>query len=421
VVDRGRLGAENTAGRPEEDRMRTTWTFHCAGQLLFGLHATRQLGEAATRAGVRRMLLVTDPVLVRAGLADTVREPLRRAGVAVELFDGGEPEPSLHAVAAAVAAGRAFRPDAVLGLGGGSNMDLAKITATILTHGGEPLDYVGDDRISGPVLPVFCLPTTAGTGSEVSGASVLTDTEHHMKVGILSNHLRPRLALVDPLLTVSCPPKVTADSGIDALTHAVEAYTAVDNADFPLPPGERTIYQGRHPFGDMFAERAIALVGRFLRRAVADGSDLEAREGMALAATLGGLAFSNVGVAVVHALEYPVGGATHCSHGAGNGLLLPYVMRFNLPARKRELTAIARLLGEDVTGLSEDEAADRGVSAVARLRNDIGIPGRLRDLGVKPEQLRPFAEKAHAIRRILRVNPRPVTADDLEGILRAAY
>ncbi len=184
-------------------------------------------------------------------------------------------------------------------------MDLAKITAVLLAHGGKPLDYAGDDKVPGPILPLLCVPTTAGTGSEASAASVLSDTDNQMKVGILSNYLRPAAAVVDPLLTVSCPPKVTADSGIDALTHAIEAYTAVENADFPLPPGERSVYQGRHPFGDMLAEKAIGLIAAFLRRAVRDGSDLEAREGMALGATLAGMAFSNVGVALVHALEYP--------------------------------------------------------------------------------------------------------------------
>src|SRR5437667_106645 len=170
-------------------------------------------------------------------------------------------------------------------------------------------------KIPGPVWPLVCVPTTAGTGSEVSAAAVLTDTDSQMKVGILSNHLRPRVALVDPLLTVSCPPKVTADSGIDALTHAIEAYTAVDNATFPLPAGERTVYQGRHPLGDCLAEKAIGLVGQYLRRAVKQADDLEARDGMALAATLAGMAFSNVGVAVVHAMEYAIGGAVQCSQG----------------------------------------------------------------------------------------------------------
>jgi alcohol dehydrogenase class IV len=265
------------------------------------------------------------------------------------------------------------------------------------------------------------MPTTAGTGSEVSAAAVLTDTDNHIKVGVLSNYLRPRVAVVDPQLTVSCPVKVTADSGIDALTHAIEAFTAVDNADFPLPTGERSVYQGRHPFGDMLAERAITLIGRYLRQAVAYGNNREAREGMALGATMAGLAFSNVGVALVHAMEYPVGGAVHCSHGAGNGLLLPYVMRFNLPARMREFAKIATFLGEDVSGLPIDQAAHKAIAAVESLRGDIGIAARLRDIGVKEEQLRPFAEKAAGIKRILRVNPRAVDADAIETIFRAAF
>jgi alcohol dehydrogenase len=401
--------------------MRTTWTFHTAGQLLFGRDATLQLGDVARRLGAKRMLVVTDPVLLRAGLVERVHGPLSEAGVTVEVFSGGEPEPSFRAVETCLAHAAAFKPDAILGLGGGSNMDLGKITAVIHTHGGQIRNYVGDDKVPGPIMPLLCLPTTAGTGSEVSAATVLTDSDNQIKVGVLSNYLRPAVALVDPLLTLSCPPKVTADSGIDVLTHAIEAFTAVDNEVFPLPHGERSVYQGRHPFGDMLAEKAIALVGRYLERAVASGHDLEAREGMALAATTAGMAFSNVGVAVVHALEYPVGGATHCSHGAGNGLLLPYVMRFNLPARTAQFAEVARLLGKDITGLSVGEAAEKGIQAVEKLRGAIGIPLRLRELGVKQEQLRPFAEKAFGIKRILRVNPRPVTVADLEGILQAAY
>jgi alcohol dehydrogenase len=401
--------------------MRTVWTFHTAHQLIFGRNAVTQLGEAAVRLGVKRAFLVTDPILLRAGVVEPVHAPLSVSGVAVDIFSGGEPEPPLRAARAAVEQARAFRPDAVIGLGGGSNMDLAKIAAVVLKHGGEPRDYVGDDKITGPILPLICLPTTAGTGSEVSAATVLTDTENQIKVGVLSNFLRPRVAVVDPLLTMTCPPKVTADSGIDALTHAIEAYTAVDNEQFPLAHGERSVYQGRHPLSDLHAEKAIALIGANLRRAVANGQDEDAREGMALAATLAGMAFSNVGVAAVHALEYPVGGATRCSHGAGNGLLLPYVMRFNLPARRARFAAIARLLGEKVSGMDEAQAAESAVTAVERLRADIGIPNRLRDLGVSKTQLRQFAEKAFGIKRILRVNPRPVTVEDLEQILQAAY
>jgi alcohol dehydrogenase class IV len=401
--------------------MRTTWTFYTAGEVLFGAHATRQLGEVALRLGLERILLVTDPILMRAGLVDPVLGPLSEAGVRVELFTGGEPEPSLEAAYKAIAAGREFRPDGILGLGGGSNMDLAKIVSVVLAHGGTPGMYFGDSKVPGPVLPLICLPTTAGTGSEVSAAAVLTDTANAIKVSTLSNYIRPRVALIDPTLTHTCPPKVTADSGIDALTHAIEAYTAVDNATFPLPAGEKSVYQGKNPMADMIAEKAIALVGQYLRRTVKDGSDAEAREGMALAATLGGMAFSNAGVAVVHALEYPVGGAVHCSHGAGNGLLLPYVMRFNLEARPAAFARVAELLGEEVRGLGEMAAAERAVAAVERLNADIGIPTRLRDLGVKEEQLPIFAEKAFALKRILRVNPRQVTVADLEAILRSAF
>jgi alcohol dehydrogenase class IV len=401
--------------------MRETWTFHSAGQILFGRNAIGQIGEVAGRLGAKRMLIVTDSILDSAGIVQRVREPLAGHGLAVDVFTGGEPEPSMRAAEKCLEHARAWRPDALVGLGGGSNMDLAKITAAVLTHGGTPRTYVGEDKIPGPVVPLICVPTTAGTGSEVTAASVLTDSDNQMKVGVLSNYLRPRVALVDPLLTVSCPPKVTADSGIDALTHAIEAYTAIDNAHFPLPPGERSVYQGKHPLGDIMAEKAIALIGQHLRRAVHNGLDLEAREGMALGATLAGLSFSNVGVAVVHALEYPVGGATHCSHGAGNGLLLPFVMRFNLSARPKEFATIARLLGEDISGLGDQAAALRAVSAVEKLRQDIGVPGRLRDLGVKADQLRPFAERAFQIKRILRVNPRTVTVEDLEGILKDAY
>jgi alcohol dehydrogenase class IV len=394
--------------------MRTVWTFHSAVQIMFGRDAVKQLGDIATRLKAKRALIVTDPILDKAGLLERARQPLTAAGLEVAAFTGGEPEPSMKAAIACFEMAKTFQPDLLVGLGGGSNMDLAKLAATLLKHGGSPRDYVGDDKIPGPIFPLICVPTTAGTGSEVSAASVVTDTENHIKVGILSNWLRPTAAVVDPLMTLSCPPKVTADSGIDALTHAIEAYTAVDNADFPLPPGERSVYQGKHPMGDLCAEKAITLVGKFLRRAVKDGSDLEAREGMALAALLAGLAFSNVGVALVHAMEYPVGGAVHCSHGAGNGLLLPYVMRFNLPAKTEAFAEIAAMLGEPAS-------AENAIAAVERLRNDIGVPQRLRDIGVKPEQLRTLAEKAIGIKRILRVNPRSVTVDDIEGIFKDAY
>ena len=400
---------------------RTTWNFYSAGRLVFGSGAVRQLPGFLESIASEKVLIITDALLAKAGVVDQVRTPLIESARTVEVFEGGEPEPSLRIAEAAIEKANAFRPDAILGLGGGSNMDLAKITANIYTHGGEFADDFGYDNVRGPLCPLVCIPTTAGTGSEVSHAAVLTDTENQMKISTLSQFLRPALAVVDPELTLTCPPKATADSGIDALTHAIEAYTAVDHTELAIPPGEGWPYDGKTPLGDSLAEKAIALIGEHLVTAVKEPQNLAAREGMALAATLAGLAFSNCAVAVVHALEYPLGGALHCSHGAGNGLLLPYVMQYNLPVRQKEMAAIARLLGEDVAGLSLEEAAVRAISAVEKLRKDIGIPERIRDLGGTREQLPEFARKAYEIKRLMLLNPRLPSEADLLGILESAY
>ena len=352
---------------------------------------------------------------------DAVTSALRSANIAVVEFLEGEPEPAVRLAVAGAAEAKSAQPDAVLGLGGGSNMDLAKLTAVLAAHGGSPHDYFGFDQVPGPVLPLICMPTTAGTGSEVSHAAVLTDTENQMKVSTLSHHLRPQLAVVDSALTDGCPPQVTADSGIDALTHAVEALTATKWDQLTLEPGEKCAYEGSHPLGNLLAEEAIRLVGRHLKAAVADGADAAARDGMALAATLAGLAFSNCGVALVHALEYPLGGVLHCSHGAGNGLLLPYVMRFNLPQRTAEIARVGELLGAE---LPPGDAAVRGeaaISAVERLRAEIGIPQRIRELGGSQDQLPEFAQKAYAIKRLRLINPRPATEQDLLDILQSAF
>ena len=400
---------------------RTTWTFHSAGQIIFGRDAAAQIGDVAASLRTQRALLVTDRVLVAGGLVEPLRSSLDARNIKVIVFDGGEAEPSIRVALACHEVARHFHPDVLIGLGGGSNMDLSKIVAVLLTHGGHPRDYVGEGKVPGPILPVIAIPTTAGTGSEVSGASVLTDEELHLKVGVLSNHLRPSVALVDPLLTVSCPPKVTADSGIDALTHAVEAITAVDNGDFPLPSGEFSMYQGRHLLGECLAEKAIQLIARHLAEAVHNGQNLAAREAMHLGSLLAGLAFSNIGVALVHALEYPIGGAVHCSHGCGNGLLLPYVMDFNKPARLETMARVAELMGLAVSGQTVEAAADTAIQAIRDLRLQIGIPDRLRNIGVRETQLSGFAQAAFGIKRMLRVNPRQATAQDLEEILRAAY
>ena len=402
--------------------MRSTWNFYSAGQLTFGPGCVSQLPVILARRNLIRPLIVTDPLLLSAGVCEQVTAPLKAAGIDFKLFDGGEPEPSIAAAERAIALAREVRPDVIVGVGGGSNMDLAKITAAAYTHGGAANAYFGFDNLPGPVTPLVCVPTTSGTGSEVSHAAVLTDTANQIKVSTLSNYLRPAVALVDPQLSYTCPPKVTADSGIDALTHAIEAYTATNSFDLDPLASFQQAYDGRNELTDCLAEKAIALVGKHLVAAVKNGADRAARDGMSLAATLAGIAFSNAAVAVVHALEYPLGGVVHCSHGAANGLLLPHVMRFNLPARSAAFANIAALLGENIAGLTEAAAAERAVVAVEKLRDAIGIPARIRDLGATRDQLPSFAEKAFAIKRLMTMNPRRVeSAADLLSIYEAAY
>jgi alcohol dehydrogenase class IV len=411
--------------------MRGEWRFYSAGEIIFGRGAVRRVGSVIRQLGAERVLLITDAPLVAAGLHVPVEASLAGAGVAVDRFAGSQAKPTLDTVSGCLEAARAADYDALVALGGGSTIDVAKAVGVLLRHGGTTEEYFGEHTVPGPIVPLVAISTTAGTGSEVSGASVLADPAAQRRGAILSNYLRPRAAVYDPLLTVTCPPKVTAEAGIDALSHAVETYMVVSHraemspgrppedlpADYELPG----LYQGRFPLSELLAERAIALIGRHLRHAVYRGGNLEAREGMHLASLLAGMAFSNAGLTAVHALEYPVGVASGCSHGAGNGLFLPYVMEYNIPACPERLARVARLLGEKVSGLPTREAAGLASAAVLRLNAEIGIPTRLRELGVSEDELRPLAEATAGLRRLLDLNPRPLDADTLEGILRRAY
>jgi alcohol dehydrogenase class IV len=379
------------------------------------------VGELVRQQGAQKALIVTDEILTGAGLHTHVEAALSEADVDFDRFDNSEAKPTLDAVSACVSAAQGKEYGALVALGGGSNIDLAKAAAVVLRYGGSAEDYFGENRVPGPVTPLIAVSTTAGTGSEVSAASVLADPAKNRRAAILSNHLRPAVAVYDPLLTISCPPRVTADAGIDALAHAVEAYMVVSSETILGPDRSLGIYQGRFPLSDLLAEKAIALIGRYLRRAVYHGGDLEAREGMHLASLLAGMSFSNAGLTAVHALEYPLGIAAGTTHGAGNGLLLPYVMAYNVPACPEQLATVARLLGEETDGLPVYQAARLSVDAVERLCQESDVPTQLRQLGISEEQLRPLAEATANIVRLLRMNPRPLDADDLEQILRWAW
>ena len=269
----------------------------------------------------------------------------------------------------------------------------------------------------------MAIPTTAGTGSEVSPSSILTDVKANLKKGISDNKLRPRVAIVDPLLTLSCPPNVTAATGIDVLAHAIESYIAIHFAYLPLNPGEEdmVLYHGSYPLTECLALKAVELVGQNLKTAVEQGRNVEARVNMAMANVMAGIAFSNSGVTAVHAMAYPLGAISHAPHGVVNVLLLPYVMEYNLPVRIKELADVARALGEKVDGLSLREAALKSVSAVNELIRDIGLPTRMRDIGVKEKDIRPMAEATMQVTRLLRSNPRRVSIESLEEIYKSAF
>jgi alcohol dehydrogenase len=321
-----------------------SWQFASAGSVVFGRGSSAEIGAYAQRLGITRAIVVTDATLSRLGMVDRLTASLDRSGCKTTVYDGCMPEPPLECATEATQLALKAGANGVVALGGGSNIDIAKMVAILVRHGGQPQDYFGFDRVTGPVLPLIACPTTAGTGSEVSNSSVLTDRAASTKVSSLSPYLRPSLALVDPDLTDSCPAAVSAHSGIDALVHAIEAITARSSEDIPGATQLERPYAGAYALTQLLGLEAVRLIGKSLKTAVHEGTNRAARDDMALAATLAGMAFSNSGVALVHALEYPIGALTHCSHGEGNGLLLPHVMRFNLQSRLSEFARIAEAL-----------------------------------------------------------------------------
>ncbi|HEX6023276.1 MAG TPA: iron-containing alcohol dehydrogenase [Solirubrobacter sp.] len=373
-------------------------------QVLFGVGMAEAAGRVAATYG-RRVLVCTDPVIAETPGFATVTASLTGD---VAVFSGAAVDVPRTAIDAAVELGRSHEPDVIVAVGGGSVIDLAKVTALLLAHGGPLEDYYPVQSVPGPVVPLIALPTTAGTGSEATPVSVITDPKTEMKVGIASPHLIPRHAICDPLLTVGAPPVVTAHSGIDALVHAVESYMAARETPSPdLVLGRPQV--GKNLLSDALALTAAEHIARNLARAVKDGSDIEARTGMLYGSLLAGIAFGNSGVSAAHALQFAVGAATHTSHGLGTGLLLPYCMAFNRPACEPELAELERVFGTEP------------ITFVHELGRQIGLPASLAEIGVSRADLRPMAVASAGIRRLIDNNPRPLDADALERILEAAW
>ncbi|WP_374661312.1 iron-containing alcohol dehydrogenase [Inhella sp.] len=352
-------------------------------------------------AGMRRPLLVTDPG-VRA-LAEPCCTALREAGVALAVFDAVQPDPPPEVVERALALAREHRADGVIGLGGGSSLDSAKLVALLAGSRQELPATFGVNQASGPRLPLVLVPTTAGTGSEVTPIAIVT-TGADTKQGIVSPWLLPDLALLDATLIRGLPPAVTAATGIDAMVHAIEAYTSL---------------RLKNPMSDALALQALALLDRWLPSAWAEGEDLEAREQTLLGACMAGMAFANAPVAAVHALAYPLGARFHVPHGLSNALVLGPVLRFNAPQAELLYAELGRHLGLGA-GRDETSACTAFIEHMAALSGRLGLPTRLRDVGVQAGDLDRLADDALLQTRLLINNPRPLTRADARELYASA-
>jgi alcohol dehydrogenase class IV len=386
--------------------------------LIFGRGQRGAIAANAAALG-KRVLVVTDERMTASGDCRDLVIGLEKAGLAVTLFDGTIAELPAESIAAGVAAGRAANADVIIGLGGGSCMDAAKLVALLLTHGGQLSDYYGEFKVPGPVLPVIAVPTTSGTGSEVTPVAVVSDPDRAVKVGIASPHLIPHTAICDPDLTDSCPRSLTAVSGADALTHAIEAFTTIRRApDANL--AQEHVFVGKNAFSDYYALEAIRLIAGNLWRACENGADRDARDALMLGSSYAGLAFGVAGTAAAHAVQYPVGALTHTPHGAGVAVMMPYVMQFNKSHAAPELAEIAVAMDVGADG-DINARAQAAIEAVAALFASIGIPRTIKDLGLSEDKVEWTAEAALGAVRLVKNNPHPLDGNSMLGLVRAAY
>lgn len=391
--------------------------FRSPRYLAIGPGQRRALPKYVAQSG-RKALLVTDARMAGVAEFKALAAAVAAEGVAVTIFDGTIAELPLDCIAAGVDMGRAAGADVIVGIGGGSCIDAAKVIALLLTFGGKASDYYGEFKVPGPTLPVIALPTTSGTGSEVTPVAVLADAERAVKIGIASPHLIPHVAICDAELTYSCPPALTAHSGADALTHAIEAFT---NLRRPLSDNlvHEHVFLGKNELSDQFALGAISDIAASLKQAFDNGSDELARQRLMAGATKAGLAFGTAGTAAAHAVQYPVGAMTHTAHGLGVAVLMPHVMAFNRQYCEPELAQIADAMG--VGGSSIADKAQAAIDAVVALFASVGIPRTLADLGITREQLPLVVEQALGSTRLVKNNPRPLDAASMAILVEGAF
>ncbi|MDF1576905.1 MAG: iron-containing alcohol dehydrogenase [Desulfobulbales bacterium] len=374
-----------------------TFTINQPTRITFGIGAIAGLADLVREEGASKPFLVLDPGVKKAGLLARITAPLKKAKMDFEVYDKVDPEPGLKLADAGCKLAKKSGCDCVIGIGGGSAMDVAKAVSILLTNGGKAEDYLGVGKIAKPGVPKIMVPTTAGTGAEVTFTAVFINEKTKSKGGMNGAPLYPNAALLDPELTVSMPPRITASTGIDAFTHAIEGYVSTK----------------AHPISDMYALEAIEMISRNLPRAYANGNDINARSEMLMGSLLAGKALATAGVGLVHAMAYPLGGMFGIPHGLANAVLLPYVIEYNLIGNPGKYAAVAEVMGYDTSDMPIREAAALAVEAIFNLNSDVGIPLSLAALDIPVEKVPEMADIALKVTVPVENNPRIPTRDEV--------
>lgn len=371
---------------------------------LFGEGAVEEVGDLMKSLGGKRAMIVTDAFLAQNGMAERIQSILSASGVDSVVFGGAEPNPKDINVDAGLVVFKENACDAIISLGGGSSHDCAKGIGIVASNGGSIRDYEGVDKSHQPMCPMIAINTTAGTASEITRFCIITDTSRHVKMCIIDWRVTPQIAINDPILMKGMPPALTAATGMDALTHAVEAYVST----------------AANPLTDAAAQMAISMITKYLPKAVANGDYMKARDNMAYAQYLAGIAFNNASLGYVHAMAHQLGGVYNLPHGVCNAILLPHVEDFNLIGNANRFRDIAEDMGENIEGLSTMEAARKAIEAIRQLSQQVGIPENLRSLGVKEDDFEIMAENAMKD-ACAATNPRKATKEQIIGIYQAAF
>ena len=378
----------------------STYSILNAGRIVAGPDSIEQIADIVKDYGASRVLIISDKGVARAGLIDRPKALLEAAGIAVSILDDTPPEPEVEQANAIFNAAKNAACDMVIGIGGGSAMDVAKLTAVLLNNDVTLRELLDKAPIPRRGLPTLMIPTTAGTGSETTPNSIVLVPEDELKVGIVSPKLMPDCVILDPKMTLGLPPAITASTGMDALCHAIECYTSKKG----------------NPFSEMIALKAISLITRSIRRAFKTGTDIDARHDMLLGAMYGGMCIATSSTTAVHALAYPLGGKYRIAHGVSNAILLPFVMRFNAVGNEDKFCDVAVAMGLDVDPADSKAATEKFIEAIFELNRDLQIPSDLKRWNITAADLETLVEGAAKVTRLLDNNPRPMGKADIRAI-----